>query len=1264
MTRLTKYTIHLISGLLLALLTAGCVADRNVSDCVAEGEEVELEFALKVPALETNLRQLTKEQESQVKSVKVLVFNTQDASGNPLNEPDETFAYAATMTTTNFTPDQDGVTHVVCRLRATDKPMRIVCIANHNVPENILVEGTAKKTILEDAQMKKVFDENGWKTEGPQLIPIPMWGESDAQPVNKGTRFNSCAKLAYGNAGQNRHNEGVIHLVRALARVDVGVNFEADPSSEKTVAGGSDFKIMSVRVYRYATSMYVAGTQATAFNFDGKRRNALPHTPEGVEAAKDNEPLVFTAAAEDAKSYVRNIYIPEIENKTKKKNERICLVIGGDYNNSGKQTYYRVDFIRTETDASDKKTTEQLDVLRNYRYRFNITKIAGPGTDTPEEALITEHVNISYDCLVWDDADIDKIMYDGQYYLSVSKDKFHFGKDATSESYKIRTNWPDGYKIVDEKGDEWAKTATQGAWAYFTEPAGQKFKENEDMISTVNVLENTTGKVREIPYNNKKLFVKAGRIKWPLKVTQSDKIELDIKIYLKESEDWKVDCAKDPINAHTCVPGTKYEFWVKYTEGATVGRVQVDRDEQFKWVRKAVDKDQGIALYEAVVDQEDVPEDEFWLSEVSKFRVVKGNAEAATNLTLNYMKWDAIPYKDQGFTHNMLDRNREPVYVLGDFNQRFYIRANAPYNLTIESPNGIVIQKLSGNPAEKQVVKGWDQGKLIQEKIQPAFVDGEQVNFQTFDHIGDKDKVDLGNNRIVSALVNFIISPKANEGEPGYFKPHKFTIHFVAGILQPEANTYVLEAGNLPILIPCSQINKAADWWEDQMDDLNQMMRDRIKAGGAQEPGFTWGVYENYVDQNAENEIQAARIKQNKEVVPLPRLKEDDTDWTAQPVWSTLRSTAGSDSGLKRVEAVQLALGCKNYILVTPRPEYEGCVLVSAVKGYNTAKPKILWNWTIWVVKKVKDGGHGYPWDDADNGQRTKPYMNRNLGAYRMAAERARGVAYDIYNNDMAGLYYKHGTPVPHHAYEGQGAAATEGSHCTKVWYNQKLVPDQAQTRMSPTLYGMTAAKTMCSMHDIINKPTQMIARNLQSEYIMEFGTSEWGAYTKKRIWQGGDAASILNNERGFANFSAKTDKTPFDPSPYGWKVPSAGEESLELCNHPYMVFARTGGFLAGWYNTMNLGSEGKNVALHVATCYANSDALVFNYYDLGQQRWTHTVNGGIISGANTITMASSQIPIRCIENEKESDYRDYTAAGVMQNARSATRAARSYHRR
>ena len=1259
MIRLTKYTIQLIGGLLLALLTAGCVADRNANDCITEGEEVELEFSLQVPALETSLRQLSEPQERQVDNLTVLVFNTQNEQGNDLGDLNETFAYKAKYKNIS---QANGITHIRCELKASNKPMRIVCVANHEFDTSDLV-GKTKEQIFEDTRMVKQFTKSGWKTDGTQLIP--MWGESDAQPVSRKTKFNDCTANA----------NGVIHLVRALARVDVGINFTQD----ETTQGGLKFKIKSVRVYRYAQSMYVTGTQSTTYRQTPNGREPLPHTPKNMSAATDADHLKFEAK-EGVDSYVRNIYIPEISNDGKNKDQRSCLVIGGYYNGSSTETYYRVDFITCETKSPKDVITKQLDILRNHRYRFNITKIEGPGTDTPEEALTTEPVNIAYDVIVWDEAKIDKIMYDGQYYLSVSKDKFHFGKDATSENYKIRTNWPDGYKIVDENGKVWATSQKEaedkGQWVYFTTD-GTAFAKDQDMTSTINVRANDTGKDRSIPApeqmnqkDQQKLFVQAGRIKWPLQVTQSNKIELDVKVYLWETGEWKKDCAKDPINAHTCVPGTTYKFWVKYTEGATVGRVQVDRDEQFKWHRESVDKEQGIALYTAVVNPEDVPDDDFWLSEVSKFRVVKGDAKASTYFTLNYMKWDAIPYKDAGFTHNMLDPNREAVYVLGDFNQRFYIRANAPYNLTIDvdnptnGTNGIEIERLSGSPVASQVVKNWVQGKLIQEKRQPAFVEGEQVDFQTYDHIGDKDKATLGKNKIVSALVRLTISPQANPGESGYFTPRKFTIHFVAGILQPEANTYVVEAGELPILIPCSQINKAADWWDDQMDDLNQMMKYRVKAGGGQEPGFMWAVYKNYVDQNAETRAEAIRIKKDTLVVPLPRLKEDDTDWTAQPVWSTLRRSAGDDSGLKRVEAVHLAFGCKNYILVTPGTKYEGCVLVSAVKGYKTAKPKILWNWTIWVVKKVKDGGHGYPWDDADNRQHTKPYMNRNLGAYRMAAERARGVAYDVYNNDMAGLYYKHGTPVPHHAYEEQGAAATTGSHCTKVWYDPKLVPDQAQTRMSKNLYGMASAKTMCSMHDIINKPTQMIARNLQSEYIMEFGTSEWGAYTKKKIWQGGDAASILNNERGFANFSAKTDKTPFDPSPYGWKVPSAGMESLELCNHPNLVFARTGGFLAGWWNTMNIASEGKNVALHVATCYANADALVFNYYDLDQKRWTHTINGGIISGANTITMASSQIPIRCIENEKESDYRDYTAAGVMMNARSATRAARSYHRR
>ncbi len=627
MTRLTTYTIHIISGLLLALLTTGCVADRNVSDCITEGEEIELEFALQVPALETSLRQLSATQESEVKSVRVLVFNTKDASNNDLAEDQETFAYEAQLTTTNLTPDADGVTHVVCKLLATEKPMRIVCIANHNVPSSILTVGTAKKTILENNDgMKKPFTKDGWKTDGTQ--PIPMWGESDKQPVKPTTKFSSCTKLAYGNAGQNRNNDGVIHLVRALARVDVGVNFAEDPSSD--IATGSDtFKIKSVRVYRYATSMYVAGTQATAFNFANNRRNAVPHTPDGVTAAADADPLVFTAqTAEDAKGYVRNIYIPEIENKDKTKDQRICLVIGGDYNKSGKETYYRVDFMRTETDASGKKTTEQLDILRNYRYRFNITKVAGPGTDTPEKALITEPVNISYDCLVWDDGDIDKIVYDGQYYLSVSKDKFDFGRNEGNEPFTVRTNWPEGYKIVDKDGKEWPKAATelQGTdkWAYIS-PTGSQKLVNEDMTSTVNVLANP-GAPRTIAPTE--LFVQAGRIKWPLKINQSNEIAVYIRLYEQ------VGGKRVPTNLLEIKKGETKTVEVEYTPGANLERRVTDAGSQFLWERTDDGTVSGKAVYKITPDESRIDEETFNLIAAARFIADLDGRVANADLTV------------------------------------------------------------------------------------------------------------------------------------------------------------------------------------------------------------------------------------------------------------------------------------------------------------------------------------------------------------------------------------------------------------------------------------------------------------------------------------------------------------------------------------------------------------------------------------------------------------------------------------------------------
>lgn len=1234
MTRLTKYTIQLISGLLLALLTAGCVADRNVSDCITEGEDVELEFAVQVPALETSLRQLSADEEKTVKDIQLLVFNTQDESGQDLGESDETFAYEAEVKSKT----QEGNTiRIRCALKASpDKPMRVVCIANAPTKINTTdFTNKTKKVILESDQMKKNFTD-AWPTDGSKFIP--MWGESDKQTVTRKTKFNSCDVTGLGGTGVNKDNEGVIHLVRALARVDVGVSFENDPASEKA-NGNKDFKIQSVRVYRYATSMYMTGTQSTTFYFNGTAREAKPHTPAGVGTAADATPLKFEAAKGGVNGYVRNIYIPEISNQGDK-DHRTCLVIGGYYNGSDKETYYRVDFMRTENG-----TPKYLDVLRNHRYRFNITDIKGPGTSDPGDALITEPVNITCDVVVWDEAKIDQIVYDGQYYLAVSKDKFHFGKDATNESYKIRTNWPKGYQIVDKDGKVWAtsetEAGTQGTWAYFTEPAGQKFATDKDMISTVNVLENTTGGDRSI--TAKELFVKAGRIYWPLQITQSNKTELDVKVYHYESDNWRTDCSKMPIEAYTCTVNTPQKFWVKFTEGAKLGRIPLDRDEQFKWNRLQYDEENGIALFEVVVKAEDINDEEFWTSEISKFRTVKGDSETETDFTLRVMKWDAIPYKDAGFRYNML--KKEYVYTLAPVNRRFYIRANAPYTLTV---NKIEIEKLDGKPQESQVVKGWHDGKLIDDKAQPAYLDGEIVPFRSYDYFTGTDE-GLGG-RIIAAHVTLTLAPKAQRGKEGYFESKTFKIHFVAAIIQPEANTYVVEAGQVPILIPCSQINKAHDWMAQYKDEITRMMKSRMESGtGGQH--LTETQYQTYV-------------RLQGEWGELATLNPDETNWTAKPVWSTLTPT-GNEHGLKDVHPVHIDLAGKNFIFVQPKPEWEGCALISAIKN-----DKIIWNWTIWVVKKIKDGGNGYPWDDDDNGTQGAPYMNRNLGAYQMAADGNRTIYYEKYINDMAGLYYRHGTPIPHHGYDvNQGPqndtkSAGGSTHCTRPWYDTSIVKANKQTNLPNNKYtGIDIVPSLQSINDLIQNPDKFAYKDKLAENILEFGSNEISAALGKASWQGGDGQTVLNNEYNFRTFKYKTQKTPFDPSPYGWKVPAAGMESVRMAENPHLVFSKTGAFISGNANGFASQTTGDGVILHCATCYANSDMRLISYYVFSRDRWFFTNTAGAFGTGDVKNHTSGNYNVRCIENEAESDYRDYTQDAVLSNAFRSTKAARRYHR-
>lgn len=1211
MKRLTTYTIQLISGLLLALLTAGCVADRNVSDCITEGEDVELEFALQVPALETSLRQLSADQEKQINSVQVLVFNTDGIA----TEAEETFAYEAKVK--SFETGTDGYTRIRCGLTATSKKMRVVCIANANINTQNFT-GKTKEVILNDDQMKKAFTA-AWSTEGNNYY-IPMWGESDAQQVSRTTKFNDCTA---SNAN------GVIHLVRALARIDVGLSFDETKPADETAKGITDFKIKSVRVYRYAQSMFVTGTQATTFRMMGATREPLPHTPEGMTAADDNNPLVFPAKTEeDAKGYVRNIYIPEISNhdngQNKGKDVRTCLVIGGSYK-GGKETYYRVDFITRRDGAPKDEIKEQLDVLRNHRYRFNITKVAGPGTDTPGEALKTEPVNLTCDVVVWDEGKVDKIVYDGQYYLSVSKDKFHFGKDATSENYKIRTNWPDGYKIVDETGKVWAKSATEATnnnqWVYFTAPDGQTFAVDKDMTSILNVLGNDTGKAREIPY--KKLFVQAGRIKWPLKVTQSDKVELDIKLYEQDEKTDKLSA--EPISSLQLTEGveTAKLVAVRYTPGADLERIPLATPEKYRWTRIDGRGEPGKALYRVEMPSGTALPDDFNITEMSRFRVTKQGAEAQANLAINFTRYDAIPYSDSKLTINMTRENGK--YVLINVPGNFYIKANAPYELTVESIN---IGQGAVETSTAKVVHDWDKGTLVK-KSESGRMSGDQITFHPFDWVHgetyDNKKATPGN--LLSASVTFKL---VSTDPKRHFEEKTFTINLAAGIIQPEANCYIMKAQQkLPILIPLSRINTAADWYAQYEEECNQVIAARRKIGDINELGLSDAEYKRFEKNGG---------------FKLPHFTEGDTNIEASVIWSTIcgpnRVNPTSETGFSPAPKVVVVDG-KSYLMISLAGKYErdqgNAVVGVHYKGDNK---KFLWSWHIWVVKE-------YPWTP-DGRESAKPFMNRNLGALEFGGGLQNGTT----NLNYVGLVYQFGRKDPFYL-----DAYVKSAKKNSGWIRPEgfIMGDPAyKMKEMDVCYGYGANTRYYTMRDLIRYPYQIATRDRNSEYILECGGPNRFFLNGTVLWQG-EALYTRHDQRARTLLEARTKKTPFDPSPYGWKVPSAGVlEIRKLLNIPSKYLTNNGIIQAG-YGPERIANyftyQPDNVVyLHTATpdigSKGNND--IFNNGVIGlkwngsNSSWEETFN----TDATHPNARSTGLPVRSIENERETDYKKYTEEG------------------
>lgn len=199
-----------------------------------------------------------------------------------------------------------------------------------------------------------------------------------------------------------------IQLLRSVAKVEVSLGDEVKPEV---------FTLEELYIYK-ASNRYAA---IPSFNTGG---NTVLTIPTG-----QNELKMFKA---DSKA---EVYLPESKvifgngdaiGDANHQN-RCAIVVGGRYNGSATNSYYRIDF--TARNAADPSAAVFMDVLRNHRFIVKITSVGSVGEPTPDEAYKSVKSSISAGVIDWVDENRD-IVFDGESWVSIETKHVEFADGA------------------------------------------------------------------------------------------------------------------------------------------------------------------------------------------------------------------------------------------------------------------------------------------------------------------------------------------------------------------------------------------------------------------------------------------------------------------------------------------------------------------------------------------------------------------------------------------------------------------------------------------------------------------------------------------------------------------------------------------------------------------------------------------------------------------------------------------------------------------
>ena len=401
---MNRYIFYFLTAL-LGLIHTSC---RDESDAIlGSGKYHEVNFSLQVPGASLpETYALNQSDENQIKTIEILLFDTQDKySFQPV--------YTDGITSQGTNGNQKTFS-----LRLPEGTYTVVVLANARKELNDILSSIKTGDSKTDVLNKLVLSSTskwGTITSSTSYHAIPMWGEISNLVIKSGM------------------SNTPVSLARMLSKINVGLT-TADVKSK--------FTLKSIRLYNYYNKGQISPNSG---NWNGTSNVATaPTIPSS--ATRTQGPLIYdgTSITTTGVSSINEIYTfeaPQGTSSTPQNNT--CLVIGGIYSGDSNETFYRIDFVIGSA---------YLSLLRNNQYNVNITQISGSGFSTADIAFKARSANITAGITTIEDGVISDVVFDGQYMLGVSSSSFSFTKEqrivsSNDNKLTITTDYPSGWKI-------------------------------------------------------------------------------------------------------------------------------------------------------------------------------------------------------------------------------------------------------------------------------------------------------------------------------------------------------------------------------------------------------------------------------------------------------------------------------------------------------------------------------------------------------------------------------------------------------------------------------------------------------------------------------------------------------------------------------------------------------------------------------------------------------------------------------------------------